>query len=107
MACGFSNACNDFCSYFLQYLQLVSEVNKDNEATVCSGWTGIGTLLNIFIHIPIYSNIQIYILQYHHDGIQKEVMRLIQICFPLNIMVHSLKIYPVKINKNMSCIQTK
>ena len=63
--------------------------------------------LNIFIHISIYSNIQIYILQYHHNGIQKEVMRLIRICFPLNKMVHSLKLYPVKINKNMSCIQTK
>ena len=63
--------------------------------------------LNIFIHISIYSNIQIYILQYHHDGIQKEVMRLIRICFPLNKMVHSLKIYTVKIDKNMSCIQTK
>ena len=25
--------------------------------------------LNIFIHISIYSNIQIYILQYNHDGI--------------------------------------
>ena len=63
--------------------------------------------LNIFIHISIYSNIQIYILQYNHDGIQKKVMRLIRICFPLNIMVHSLKLYPVEINKNMSCIQTK
>ena len=61
--------------------------------------------LNIFIHISIYSNIQIYILQYIHDGIQKK--NLIRICFPLNIMVHSLKLYPVKINKNMSCIQTK
>ena len=40
--------------------------------------------LNIFIHISIYSNIQIYILQYNHDGIQKKVMRLIRICFPLN-----------------------
>ena len=28
--------------------------------------------LNIFIHISIYSNIQIYILQYHHDGIHKD-----------------------------------
>ena len=28
--------------------------------------------LNIFIHISIYSNIQIYILQYNHDGIQKK-----------------------------------
>ena len=63
--------------------------------------------LNIFIHISIYNNIQIYILQYHNDGIQKEVMRLIRICFPLNKMVHSLKLYPVKINKNMSCFQTK
>ena len=63
--------------------------------------------LNIFIHISIYSNIQIYILQYNHDGIQKKVMRLIRICFPFNIMVHSLKLYPVKINKNISCIQTK
>ena len=61
---------------------------------------------NIFIHISIYSNIQIDILQYNHDGIQKKVMRLIQIFFPLNIMVHSLKLYPVKINKNMSRIQT-
>ena len=41
--------------------------------------------LNIFIHISIYSNIQIYILQYYHDGIQKKVLRLIRICFPLNI----------------------
>ena len=48
--------------------------------------------LNIFIHISIYSNIQIYILQYNHDGIQKKVMRLIRICFPLNIKVHSLKL---------------
>ena len=48
--------------------------------------------LNIFIHISIYSNIQIYILQYSHDGIQKKVMRLIRICFPLNIKVHSLKL---------------
>ena len=63
--------------------------------------------LNIFIHISIYSNIQIYILQYNHDGIQKKVMRLIRICFPLNIMVHSLKLYLVEINKNMSCNQTK
>ena len=38
--------------------------------------TSIG--LNIFIHISIYSNIQIYILQYNHDGIQKEVMRLMR-----------------------------
>ena len=37
--------------------------------------------LNIFIHISIYSNIQIYILQYHHDRIQKKVMRLIRM-FP-------------------------
>ena len=59
------------------------------------------------IHISIYSNIQIYILQYNHDGIQKKGMQLIQICFPLNKMVHSLKLYPVKINKNMICIQTK
>ena len=63
--------------------------------------------LNIFIHISINSNIQIYILQYHHDGIQKKVMRLIRICFPLNKVVHNLKLYPVKINKNASCIQTK
>ena len=28
--------------------------------------------LNVFIHISIYSNIQIYILQYNHDGIQKK-----------------------------------
>ena len=48
--------------------------------------------LSIFIHISIYSNIQIYILQYNHDGIQKKVMRLIRICFPLNIKVHSLKL---------------
>ena len=48
--------------------------------------------LNIFIHISIYSNIQIYILQYNHGGIQKKVMRLIRICFPLNIKVHSLKL---------------
>ena len=48
--------------------------------------------LNIFIHISIYSNILIYILQYNHDGIQKKVMRLIRICFPLNIKVHSLKL---------------
>ena len=38
--------------------------------------------LNIFIHISIYSDKQKYILQYNHDGIQKEVMRLIRICFP-------------------------
>ena len=64
--------------------------------------------LTIFSIISIYSNIQIYILQYNHDGNQKKkVMRLIRICFPLNKMVHSLKLYPVKINKNRSCIQTK
>ena len=33
-------------------------------------WYSFG--LNIFIHISIYSNIQIYILQYNHDGIQKK-----------------------------------
>ena len=57
-------------------------------------WLNIGRVsgLNIFIHISIYSNIQIYILQYNHDGIQKKVMRLIRICFPLNIKVHSLKL---------------
>ena len=63
--------------------------------------------LNIFIHISINSNIQIYILQYNHDGIQIKAMQLILICFPLNIIVHSLKLYPVKINKNMSYIKTK
>ena len=68
----------------------------------CVSSSGAVVGLNIFIHISIYSNIQIYILQYYHDGIQKEVMRLIRICFPLNIMVRSLKLYPVKINKNMS-----
>ena len=57
--------------------------------------------LNISIHISIYSDKQIYILQYNHDGIQKEVMRLIRICFPLNKMVNSLKLYPVRINKNI------
>ena len=34
-------------------------------------------------------------------------MQLIRICFLLDKMVNSLKLYPVKINKNMSCIQTK
>ena len=63
--------------------------------------------LNIFIHISINSNIQMYILQYNHDGIQKKVVRLIRICFPLKIMVHSLKLYPVKVNKIISCIQAK
>ena len=69
--------------------------------------TGEHVGLNIFIHISIYSNIQIYILQYNHVVIQNKVMRLIRICFPLNIMVHSFKLYQVEINKNMSCIQTK
>ena len=30
--------------------------------------------LNIFIQISIFSNTQIYILQYNYDGIQKKVM---------------------------------
>ena len=38
--------------------------------------------LNIFIHISIYSNIQIYILQYNHDGIQKKSLATYTNLFP-------------------------
>ena len=43
---------------------------------------------NIFIHISIYSNIQIYILQYNHDGIQKKENTLIP-----NLMERQTNIY--------------
>ena len=40
--------------------------------------------LNIFIHISIHSNIQKYILQYNHDGIQKKSHATFTNLFPFD-----------------------
>ena len=44
---------------------------------------------HIYSYYHLHSNKQLYSLQYNHDGIQKKVKRLIQICFPLKKRVHN------------------
>ena len=50
---------------------------------VCRLLTIFKTYLFIF---HLYSNMQIYILQYNHDGIQKKVKQLIQIMFFFQVL---------------------